>query len=90
MSTLPQTQLSAEQERLLEWLFRDRPNVFITGRAGTGKTTLMREFLRRAGNRAAVLAPTGVAAMQAGGQTIHSFFHFPPRLIEARRRWRPL
>lgn len=84
MSTLPQTQLSAEQERLLDWLFRDRPNVFITGRAGTGKTTLMREFLRRAGNRAAVLAPTGVAAMQAGGQTIHSFFHFPPRLIEAR------
>lgn len=84
MSTLPQTPLSAEQERLLDWLFRDRPNVFITGRAGTGKTTLMREFLRRAGNRAAVLAPTGVAAMQAGGQTIHSFFHFPPRLIEAR------
>lgn len=76
--------LSDQQERLLDWLTGERPNVFITGRAGTGKTTLMREFLRRAGNRAAVIAPTGVAAMQAGGQTIHSFFHFPPRMIGAR------
>jgi len=84
MSTLPAPQLSQHQTRLIEYLFEQRPNVFLTGRAGTGKTTLMREFLRRAGNRAAVLAPTGVAAMQAGGQTIHSFFHFPPRLIEAR------
>ena len=84
MSTLSAPTLSESQNRLLTWLLRDRPNVFLTGRAGTGKTTLMREFLRRAGSRAAVLAPTGVAAMQAGGQTIHSFFHFPPRLIEGR------
>jgi ATP-dependent DNA helicase PIF1 len=84
MSTLSAPSLSPEQSRLLDWLMRDKPNVFLTGRAGTGKTTLMREFLRRAGNRAAVLAPTGVAAMQAGGQTIHSFFHLPPRLIEGR------
>jgi ATP-dependent DNA helicase PIF1 len=58
-------------------------NLFLTGRAGTGKTTLLRRFLREAGDKAIVLAPTGVAAMQAGGQTIHSFFNFPPRLIEA-------
>lgn len=76
--------LSGHQERLLDWLASARPNVFLTGRAGTGKTTLMREFLRRAGPRAAVIAPTGVAAMQAGGQTIHSFFHFPPRMIGGR------
>ena len=76
--------LSDQQERLLDWLMSARPNVFLTGRAGTGKTTLMREFLRRAGNKAAVIAPTGVAAMQAGGQTIHSFFHFPPRMIGGR------
>lgn len=79
-----QPTLSDQQSRLLDWLTGARPNVFITGRAGTGKTTLMREFLRRSGNRAAVIAPTGVAAMQAGGQTIHSFFHFPPRMIGAR------
>jgi ATP-dependent DNA helicase PIF1 len=76
--------LSPEQNRLLDWLFANKPNVFLTGRAGTGKTTLMREFMRRAGNKAAVLAPTGVAAMHAGGQTLHSFFRLPPRLIEPR------
>ena len=57
-------------------------NLFLTGRAGTGKTTMLRKFLAGAGDRAIVLAPTGVAAMNAGGQTIHSFFKFPPRLIE--------
>lgn len=57
-------------------------NLFLTGRAGTGKTTLLRRFLAEASEKAIVLAPTGVAAMQAGGQTIHSFFNFPPRLIE--------
>jgi len=57
-------------------------NLFLTGRAGTGKTTLLREFMAHAGESAIVLAPTGVAAMNAGGQTLHSFFKFPPRLIE--------
>jgi len=73
--------LSDEQTRLLDHLLTERPNAFITGRAGTGKTTLTRELLRRARN-AIVVAPTGVAAMHAGGQTIHSFFRLPPRLIE--------
>lgn len=59
-----------------------RPNLFITGRAGTGKTTLTRELLKRLGPNGAVLAPTGVAAMHAGGQTLHAFFRLPPRLIE--------
>ncbi|MEE9380495.1 MAG: AAA family ATPase [Hyphomonadaceae bacterium] len=57
-------------------------NVFLTGRAGTGKTTMLKRFLEEAGDTAVVLAPTGVAAMNAGGQTIHSFFKLPPRLIE--------
>ena len=57
-------------------------NLFLTGRAGTGKTTMLRRFLAEAGENTVVLAPTGVAAMNAGGQTIHSFFKFPPRLIE--------
>ena len=74
--------LSGEQARLLDHLLTRRPNVFITGRAGTGKTTLLKAFMARAGGRAAVLAPTGVAAMNAGGQTLHSFFRLPPRLIE--------
>lgn len=57
-------------------------NVFLTGRAGTGKTTLLRKYLFDAGEQAIVLAPTGIAAMNAGGQTIHSFFKFPPRLLD--------
>ncbi len=57
-------------------------NLFLTGRAGTGKTTLLRRVLAEAGERTVVLAPTGVAAMNAGGQTLHSFFKLPPRLIE--------
>ena len=57
-------------------------NLFLTGRAGTGKTTLLRRFLELSGEDTVVLAPTGVAAMNIGGQTIHSFFKFPPRLME--------
>lgn len=57
-------------------------NLFLTGRAGTGKTTLLRKFLHEAGGKVILLAPTGVAAVNAGGQTLHSFFKLPPRLIE--------
>ena len=53
--------------------------LFITGRAGTGKSTLLKYFVAQAvdaGERPVVLAPTGVAALNAGGQTIHRFFRF--------------
>ena len=58
--------------------------LFVTGRAGTGKSTLLRRLKEKTGRNCAVVAPTGLAAVNAGGQTIHSFFKFPPRLIEAR------
>lgn len=51
--------------------------LFVTGRAGTGKSTTLRELAARHAGRVAVLAPTGLAALNAGGQTIHSFFRFP-------------
>ena len=79
--TLPDTVYAAPAE----WVARGagaQGNLFLTGRAGTGKTTMLRRFLAEAGENTVVLAPTGVAAMNAGGQTIHSFFKFPPRLIE--------
>jgi ATP-dependent DNA helicase PIF1 len=57
------------------------PVVIITGRAGTGKSTLVREMARLEGQRQVVLAPTGVAALNVGGQTIHSFFRFPHHLV---------
>ncbi len=53
-------------------------NVFVTGRAGTGKSTLLDYFRKTTEKRVAVLAPTGVAAVNINGQTIHSFFEFGP------------
>jgi len=53
-------------------------HVFITGKAGTGKSTLLEYFRARTQKRIAVLAPTGVAALNVHGQTIHSFFGFKP------------
>ena len=52
-------------------------NVFLTGKAGSGKTTFLRSLRERSTKRMVVLAPTGVAAMNAGGVTIHSFFQLP-------------
>jgi ATP-dependent exoDNAse (exonuclease V) alpha subunit len=60
-----------------------RRNIFLTGRAGTGKTTLLRQLILEGRERTVVLAPTGLAAVNVGGQTIHSFFNFPPRLLDA-------
>ncbi len=52
-------------------------NVFLTGKAGTGKTTFLRNLKERSPKRMIVVAPTGVAAINAGGVTIHSFFQLP-------------
>lgn len=52
-------------------------SVFLTGKAGTGKTTFLRNTRESSPKRMVVLAPTGVAAINAGGQTIHSFFQLP-------------
>ena len=52
-------------------------NLFLTGRAGTGKTTLLRQLRERTAKRVAVAAPTGIAAINAGGVTLHSLFQLP-------------
>jgi GTPase SAR1 family protein len=52
-------------------------NLFLTGRAGTGKTTFLRHIRSHSFKRSVVVAPTGVAAINAGGVTIHSFFQLP-------------
>lgn len=73
--------------RQLEWnnefqeamgLLEAGRSVFITGKAGTGKSTLLRHFLENTTREAVVTAPTGVAALNVGGQTIHRLFSFPP------------
>lgn len=77
---LPVFTLSAEFSHVLDELEAGH-NLFITGKAGTGKSTLLQLFRRTTDRRVAVLAPTGVAALNIGGQTIHSFFGFPPHLF---------
>ncbi len=60
-----------------EYALHTRTNIFLTGRAGTGKTTLLKEILDETKKRTVVVAPTGVAAINAGGVTIHSMFQLP-------------
>ena len=51
-------------------------NIFLTGKAGTGKTTFLKDVKKYTKKNHIVLAPTGVAAVNAGAMTIHSFFQF--------------
>ena len=64
--------------------------IFLTGKAGTGKTTFLRRLKQESPKQMAVVAPTGVAAINAEGVTIHSLFQLPPQLFlptdEARRQ----
>ena len=56
-------------------------NIFITGNAGTGKTTLLEYFRLNSKKNFVILASTGISAIKAKGKTIHSFFLFPPRIL---------
>lgn len=75
-------ELTDEAKKAYELILSQTPVTFITGRAGTGKTTFI-QYLRNVykGNLV-VLAPTGMTAINIKGQTIHSFFRFPPRTFE--------
>ncbi len=73
--------LSEDFQSTLDTLENSLEPVFITGKAGTGKSTLLQLFRKTTRKKTVVLAPTGVAALNVGGQTIHSFFKFPPRLL---------
>jgi ATP-dependent DNA helicase PIF1 len=73
--------LTPTLDQALQVLEKGTDHVFITGKAGTGKSTLLMEYRRRVqqlGSDLVVLAPTGVAALNVAGQTIHSFFGFAP------------
>lgn len=81
MANLPLLQLNDDFRYALDTLEKTTANLFITGKAGTGKSTLLQLFRNTSRKKMAVLAPTGVAALNVQGQTIHSFFGFPPRII---------
>ena len=66
-----------EQMLAYELIANTNSSFFLTGRAGTGKTTFLRNVQKAVGKQFITLAPTGVAAILAGGDTIHSFFGLP-------------
>ncbi|MEY3972043.1 MAG: hypothetical protein RLY84_436, partial [Actinomycetota bacterium] len=70
-------ELSDEQRALFDYIELTDNHVFVTGRAGTGKSTLLSYLTANTEKTFAVCAPTGVAALNVGGVTIHSLFTFP-------------
>lgn len=70
-------QLSAEAQYVLKFINQTRIPIFLTGKAGTGKTTLLKEIITTTHKNTAVVAPTGIAALNANGVTIHSLFQLP-------------
>ncbi len=71
------TTFSRQAQYVLDFINQTNQNIFLTGKAGTGKTTLLKEIIRTTHKNAVIVAPTGIAALNAGGVTIHSFFHLP-------------
>lgn len=70
-----------EFQDALNLIQHTRQSVFLTGKAGTGKSTFLKHICQITRKKFVVLAPTGVAAINAGGSTIHSFFKLPFRPI---------
>lgn len=73
--------ITPEFQSAFDLLEQSSQNVLLTGKAGTGKSTFLRYFRSHTKKRIAVVAPTGIAALNVQGQTIHSFFRFPPRFV---------
>lgn len=80
-------EFSGEFKKLFDLVEHTSANVFLTGKAGTGKTTFLKYLRENSAKRIAVAAPTGVAAINAGGVTLHSLFQLPfePFLPNTRR-----
>ena len=69
-------------QEILHQLEQTSDHYFITGRAGTGKSTLLQVFRKTTNKKVVVLSPTGISALNVQGQTIHSFFQFAPKLLQ--------
>ena len=68
---------NAEFQLAVQYVNQTARPIFLTGRAGTGKTTFLKYIRENSFKKMAVVAPTGVAAINAGGVTMHSFFQLP-------------
>ncbi|NLT26556.1 MAG: AAA family ATPase [Microbacteriaceae bacterium] len=74
-------QLTPEQQAVFDAIEGTREHLFVTGRAGTGKSTLLNHLSWHTDKQLVICAPTGVAALNVGGQTIHSLFKLPIGII---------
>lgn len=70
-------EINPQFAQVLDLLEHSNKHLFLTGKAGTGKSTLLQYFRQQTKKNLAVVAPTGVAAVNIAGETIHSFFKFP-------------
>ncbi len=77
----PDFQLTKEFSDAFDRIEHSGHHFYITGNAGTGKSTLLHYFKENTKKKTVVVAPTGIAAINIGGSTLHSFFHFPLHLI---------
>jgi len=83
-STLPENlELNEQFKEAIKLMDETQEHIFVTGKAGTGKSTLLSYFISQTKKQIAVLAPTGVAAINVKGETIHSFFKFLPNITIA-------
>ncbi len=73
--------MDADQEKAFDLIANTNTPLFITGKAGTGKSTFIKMIQEKIAKNFLVLAPTGIAAINVGGQTMHSFFGFPFEVI---------
>lgn len=78
MDTSNKIEINEKFKEAFDLIDKTEGCIFVTGNAGTGKTTFLRYYMMHAQKRVVVLAPTGVAALNCGGETIHSFFNFKP------------
>ncbi len=83
-------EITPEYQDVIDAIERHDPYIFVSGKAGTGKTTLIGYLRENILGNVVVVAPTGVAALQVKGVTIHSFFRLPPRLIFPEEDIKPL
>ncbi len=86
---IKEIEINPEFERAISLMADSDKSLFVTGKAGTGKSTLLDHFCSNTDKKPVVLAPTGVAALNVKGQTIHSFFNFyvdvTPEKIQKRK-----
>lgn len=74
--------INPQFKKAFNTLEKTNTNLLITGKAGTGKSTFLDYFVNHTKKACVVLAPTGVAALNVNGETIHSFFHFHPHITK--------